>query len=1024
MRLPGQSKSGHLDAVIGASHPIRWLIASAAVLIVAIGLGTTVTIINLRERAIVNAERELKNVALMVASQFDRTFETAEQLQSNLVERFAARGALTRNSFEEALSGYDVHLMLKDKIVALPYLGTFTLVNADGKVFNFSRSWPIPAISVADRDFYTALRDNADLTTFISKPIPNRATGTWVVHFARKITGPRNEFLGLLSAVIELSVVEQFFSSIALGPESAIFLVNNGGELLARYPQAPSVIGKRVVDQRELSRVFARGELVGQRNGVDEVAKVMAVRTLARYPFIIGASTGLTAALTGWSREATFLGSAGALMILLITGFTYGIARKLQQGNREVRQTIAQQELQLHTVLDAMLQGLSIFDAKGRLVVRNQRYDELYNVPPGQIEPGCTLRDVLVARKAAGTFSGDPDAHAAAMTQTSLCGKVTNRLAELPDGRLIQVVNQPMPDGGWVSTHEDVTEQRRAERERESSRKLLDLVVENVPTAIFLRDARDKRYVLVNRAAETIWEVSRHDLLGKTAADVFPPADAKKIAARDEELLASRTGALFFDEHEAHTSKGTKRIFTSRLHAVQGADTGQKYVLGVIEDVTERKRADQRIAHMARHNALTDLPNRVVLREKLDEALKWRHKDEHIAVLCVDINNLKVVNDTMGHATGDKLLKAVARRLCSCASDGQAVAHLGGDEFAVIQLGVAQISEVTEFAKRVGEWIRVPYDIDGNSIVATASIGIAIAPNDGTDPEQLLKDADLALHRAKAEGRDDYRFFEAGMDGRIQARRMIELDIRTAIANGEFELFYQPLVDAADGHVTGCEALMRWRHPVRGMISPAEFIPVAEETGLIEQLGKWAIRRACADAMTWPGDIFVAVNLSAAQFKKSTLALTVINALAESGLTPQRLELEVTESVLMQNNEATLATLHQLRDLGVRIAMDDFGTGYSSLSYLRSFPFNKIKIDRSFVSDLSERSDAIVIVRAITDLARNLKMTTTAEGVENEQQRDIVRNAGCTEIQGYLFSKPLPLTDLQRLLRPAERKAG
>jgi len=1022
MRLPEQSKSGNLDAVIGTSRPIRWIVASAAVLIVAIGLGTVVTIVNLRERAVANAERELKNVALMVASQFDRTFETAEQLQSNLIERFAARGALTRDSFEQALSGYDVHLMLKDKIVALPYLGTFTLVNADGKVFNFSRSWPIPAISVADRDFYTALRDNADLTTFISKPIPNRATGTWVVHFARKITGPRKEFIGLLSAVIELSVVEQFFSSIALGPESAIFLVNNGGELLARYPQTPSVIGKRIVDQRELDRVFAKGNLVGRRNGVDEMAKVMAVRTVARYPFIVGASTSLTAALAGWWREATFLGSAGALMILLIAGFTYAIARKLQQGSREVSQTIAKQELQLHTVLDAMLQGLSIFDAKGRLVVRNQRYDELYDVPPGEIEPGCALRDVLIARKAAGTFSGDPDEHAAAMSQTMLRGKVTSRLAELPDGRMIQVVNQPMPDGGWVSTHEDVTEQRRAERERESSRKLLDLVVENVPAAIFLRDARNKRYVLVNRAAETIWEVSRQDLLGKTAADVFPLEDAKKIAARDEELMASPSGGLYFAEHEAHTSKGAKRIFTSRLHMVHGVDTAQKYVLGVIEDVTERKRADERIVHMARHNALTDLPNRVVLRERLDEALKWRQKDQHVAVLCVDINNLKVVNDTMGHATGDKLLKAVARRLRSCASDGHAVAHVGGDEFAVIQPGVAEVNDVTQFAKRVGEWIRVPYDVDGRSIMVTASIGIAVAPNDGTNPEQLLKDADLALHRAKAEGRDDYRFFEAGMDERMQARRMLELDIRTAITNGEFELFYQPLVDAADGHVTGCEALMRWRHPTRGMISPAEFIPVAEETGLIEQLGKWALRRACADAATWPDHMSVAVNLSAVQFKKPTLALTVINALTESGLKPQRLELEVTESVLMQNNEATLATLHQLRDLGVRIAMDDFGTGYSSLSYLRSFPFNKIKIDRSFVAD--ERSDAAVIVHAVADMARNLNMTTTAEGIETEQQREMVRQAGCTEMQGYLFSKPRPLEELRPLFEAAARKAG
>ena len=373
------------------------------------------------------------------------------------------------------------------------------------------------------------------------------------------------------------------------------------------------------------------------------------------------------------------------------------------------------------------------------------------------------------------------------------------------------------------------------------------------------------------------------------------------------------------------------------------------------EDITERRRAEKQIAHMARHDALTDLPNRVLLRERLAEALAGVRRGSKLAVLYLDLDHFKGVNDTLGHPIGDELLKMVAGRLRHCVRDTDTVARVGGDEFAIIQTGIERPLDTAILARRIGEAVRAPYDLAGHAVVVDTSIGIAIAPNDGTEPDELLKNADMALYRAKADGRGTYRFFEPEMDSRMKARRALELALRNALATGEFELHYQPLVNLDDRRITGCEALLRWNHPERGMISPAEFIPVAEEIGLIVPLGEWVLRKACADAARWPDDIKVAVNLSPIQVTNQNLVPVVVSALAAAGLPASRLELEITESVLMQNTEATLATLHRLRELGVRISMDDFGTGYSSLSYLRSFPFDKIKIDRSFISGLAGR---------------------------------------------------------------------
>ncbi len=436
--------------------------------------------------------------------------------------------------------------------------------------------------------------------------------------------------------------------------------------------------------------------------------------------------------------------------------------------------------------------------------------------------------------------------------------------------------------------------------------------------------------------------------------------------------------------------------------------------VGTYEDITERWEAEAKIAHMAHFDALTDLPNRVVLMEHLEASLaRVRRGGQGLAVLSLDLDRFKSVNDSLGHAVGDQLLRVVAERLLDCVAGGGTVARFGGDEFIILL--DAKPSDAEALARRVGEVVGGPYHIEGREIVIATSVGISVGPAHGNDPHQLLKNADLALYRAKNEGRGTYRFFEPAMDTELQARRSLELDLRHALSRDQLDIHYQPIIDLRTGTIAAYEALLRWTHPERGAISPATFIPLAEEIGFISTIGTWVLRHACLEAARWPDHIRLALNLSPVQFRNRDLAEIVSDALSRSGLRPGRLELEITETVLLDENDATLSILHELRALGTRIALDDFGTGFSSLSYLRNFPFDKIKIDRSFVRD-SDRPDCIAIIRSVAMLAANLHMATTAEGIETVEQLDRVRKVGCTEGQGYLFARPKPAGELDHEL--------
>jgi len=534
-----------------------------------------------------------------------------------------------------------------------------------------------------------------------------------------------------------------------------------------------------------------------------------------------------------------------------------------------------------------MTQGLCFFDADHKLIVCNERYIEMYDLPPGRVGPGTPLSEVVDLRFAAGSIPEmSRDEYLKWRSNVALLAESSDSIIEMRNGRTFLIRHRPMPDLGWVATHEDITEKRQAEL---------------------------------------------------------------------------------------------------------------------------------KIEHMAHHDSLTGLANRIRLNDRLEQALAQPARGGMIAVHHLDLDRFKAVNDTFGHHAGDALLKIVADRLRELVRASDTIARTGGDEFVIVQSPISAPDEATLLAERVIAAIAEPFEIDGHQAAVGASIGIAVSPRDGDASQQLLRNADLALYRAKEDGRGTFRFFETGMDQHMQTRRSMEQGMRKALSDDEFELYYQPVVNLRTSTVSGFEALIRWNHPEQGLISPATFIPLAEESGFIVPLGEWVIRQACLTAARWPEHLHVAINISAAQFRSAGLMRVIVGALATAGLDPKRLEIEITETVLLQDREATLSILHQLRALGVRIAMDDFGTGYSSLTYLQSFPFDKIKIDRSFVKDITENAGSLNIVRAVASLANGMGMTATAEGVETNEQLDRITAEGCTEMQGYLFSRPLPARDIERL---------
>ena len=801
---------------------------------------------------------------------------------------------------------------------------------------------------------------------------------------------------------------------------------------------------------------------------------------------------------------------------------------------------VGKREHQLDIVLNNISQGVCMFDSSRRLVVCNERYLQMYNLSADVVRPGCTLRELIGHRQAAGLLQDDPEEYCRNILEHNSQERTLKLVTELADGRYIEIINQPLPDGGWVVTHEDITERRRVSEEAHQAHARLRDAIDILPNGLVFLDS-DGRYILWNQQYADIY---------KRSADLFKPGarlqdtlrigvargDYPDAVGREEEWIAERLAKLRNPRgrheqtladgrciliEERRTSDGgiiglrvditemkqsefsfrllfdgnpvpmfvysreSQRILAVNAAAVQhygytraqflsmslrhvhGCDSYEELesVGGVLSDqqvgrtwqhlkadgkridvaifaralvhentpagliaaidITERKRAEARVAHMAHHDALTGLPNRVLLRLRMEEALaRTSCSGKGVATLCIDLDNFKSVNDTLGHPCGDHLLQRIAERIRGVIRDEDTAARLGGDEFAILITNVTEPVEVAALARRFLTEIVEPFEVMGHQVLIGASVGIALAPGDGDDADRVLKNADLALYRAKADGKGTFRFFEAEMDARAQARRRLEMDLRKAMSAGALEIHYQPLVQLESGKVSALEALLRWPHPERGFIPPSEFIPIAEETGLIASLGAHVLRQACSDACKWPAHIKVAVNLSPLQFRTGNLFVAVKQALEQTGLAPKRLELEITETLLLEKADHVLATLHALRALGVGISMDDFGTGYSSLSYLRSFPFDKIKIDRSFVHDLGSNAEGQAIVRAILLLGSSLGIIITAEGIETDAELACLQAAGCHEGQGYLFSRAQPQAEILKLLAKEAQQAA
>jgi diguanylate cyclase (GGDEF)-like protein len=573
--------------------------------------------------------------------------------------------------------------------------------------------------------------------------------------------------------------------------------------------------------------------------------------------------------------------------IFAISATSLALVQKQHGLLQEQEEKLHAQYVRLHAALNNIVQGVSMFDAEQKLVLCNARYLQIYNLASTQVKPGMSLQEINRLRVNNGTLN--EKAAAAIFDKITNAGNGVDQLhCYLKHDRCIAITTQLMSDGGVVTTHQDITDQRRSEA---------------------------------------------------------------------------------------------------------------------------------KIAHLALHDVLTGLPNRALLNEQLENALARVNRGEVVAVHILDLDDFKTVNDTLGHPMGDRLLKIVADRLRAQVREIDTIARMGGDEFAIIESLISGPEDAALLARRIIEAVNQPYELDDHQVVIGTSIGIAIGPHNGTTPDELMRNADLALYCAKGKGRGSFHFFEPAMDAQMQARATAERELRSALANKEFDLDYQPIFNLASDTISGFEALLRWRHPEKGVIQPDKFIPLAEATRLIVPIGEWVIRTACATAAKWPAPLGIAVNLSVAQFGSQALVEVVVDALMTSGLAPHRLELEITESLLLEGDESTLAMLHQLRDLGVRIAMDDFGAGYSSLGYLQSFPFDKIKIDKSFVKGIaSHRSSSLNIIRAVAALANGLGIVTTAEGVETDAQLEAVRAEGCTEMQGFLRSRPLHAADVDLLL--------
>jgi diguanylate cyclase (GGDEF)-like protein len=1023
------SKSGQDTADTGAladgdspgrRNPIRWLVVCGVLLIAAIAVGTAMMVRNFRDHAIESSKRELENAVVLLARHFDQQLDDAEVPLIDLIDQIHQAGITSVDDFKRRMSTPEVHRELAERVSRVTKVAGINIYDADGVLINSSETATVPNVRIDDRAYFKTLKSSPDVLQPQIELVLSRFTGVWKTLLTRRVTGPNGQFLGVVSRAIAPGKFEEFFSAVALGKDASISMHHHGGRLLARYPHNEAVIGKDFRnDSTPEAAAFLKMDHGTTRliSPIDGTERLVSIQRLSHFPLSVVATTTVESALADWRAQTRFLVIAAILSAITVTITIILIIRRLTWQHRAAQRRLNLEKQRLDTAVENMVQGLTLFDQDRRLVVCNQRYLEMYSLSPEVVKPGCTLHELIAHRNQVGRIQVDVDQYCDRIVQHAFRGEtVTLQAAE---GRSFQIKHRSLPDGGWVATHEDITDRSRQENAiLEQSRELarismqFDAALSNMAQGLCMFDG-ERRLVVWNERYARLYQM---------------PPDLLKVGAPHETIIADRVsrgllkGVTSTQQKLASLARLPKDTASSRVDEFADgrfilvtrqpmADGGW---LATHEDVTERRRAEAEIVHLARHDPLTGLANRAEFNARLDGACRrLKRSGGTVTVMMVDLDKFKSVNDTFGHPAGDQLLVEVGRRLRSTVRETDLVARLGGDEFAVIQEGGADPHEgAIALALRIISAISMPFDLNGNAAGLGTSIGIVLAPEHESDPEGLLKRADLALYDAKSNGRNDYRFFRNELLEVARTQRTAESELRGAIEREDFELYYQPVVDAKTRALCGVEALVRWRHPTKGMISPDKFVPLAETTGLIGPLGEWILRRACADAAAWPAHIKLAVNISAVQFKKGNLFEVMLRTLMETGFAPERLELEVTETSLLENQEAHLTTIRQLKNLGISMALDDFGTGYSSVNYLANFPFDKIKIDKSFTQGVLSRRDCKAVVASTLALAQGLGTVTTAEGVETEEQLEYLRTAGVDLVQGYLFGRPAPVSQL------------
>ena len=928
-------------------------------------------------------------------SEIDRSLAVVGRLYVQGFEKFDLAGSLKSNRF------------LHDGISQV------RIVGSNGRVKASNGEAP-RGEDLSGRDYFQNQREAHIDEIYIGKPVLSKATGKWSIPLSRRIVAGDGSFAGIVVAFLDSDYLTLLYNSVNIGQEGYIRIIGLDGIVRATSGQTLSMLGKDFSGADLFKKISAAptGWFYTSSNLSDNVRRLVAYRIVYDYPLMITVSLASHEIFSRLEIQKK-LGYLVATLLTLIVAFVTGLSIKGQLLREGAKKRLEHANMLLNATLANMPHGICMFGADKRLVLANDLYSTMYGLSPADVKCGATLPEILQARVASGSCPKDSQKYITDRVREAFLPDPGYIINELQDGRTLAVSRRTMPDGGSVAVHQDITAHLLAEKQLDETKQFLNSIIENIPIAVVVKDAVTRKFVLVNRAFEAMLKVERGEVLGKTVFDIYRLKDAERFEASDSEAIAGGGGSCSRD-YEVEMPDGELRVLATNRLVVRDASGVAKHLVVVIDDITERKKSEQRIAFMAHHDVLTGLANRLSIMDKIEEAVaRHRRRGDSFAVLLLDLDRFKHVNDTLGHAVGDALLRETAVRLKASLRETDVLARLGGDEFAIVQdRENNQRDAASALAERIIEIISKPFQIEGNEVNIATSIGIALAPEHATSSDSLMKMADLALYRAKSAGRNGFRFFDPEMSMAASARHELENELRRAIQQDELELHYQPIVETKTRLICGAEALIRWRHPTKGIILPDQFIPLAEETGMITQIGEWLLQTACADAASWPVDIKVAVNLSAVQFRKNNLVDIAICALAQSGLSPERLELEITETALIESATECLPILRQFKNLGISIALDDFGTGYSSLSQLMLFPFDKIKVDRSFTQNLTKRTECAAIIAATLTLARSLDIETTAEGVETIDQYRLLRLAGVTSLQGYLFQRPCPSSEI------------